>query len=98
MIIKRINNEVVIRIPDTAAGINAATTTNSERLIARFSDSNTIEVTSPADGRVTIVDAGGATLANGHITNGKAHINVPNAGHGLYIVSGPNGQTAKILR
>ena len=88
----------IIRIPDTAAGINAATTTNSERLIARFSDSNTIEVTSPADGRVTIVDAGGATLANGHITNGKAQINVPNAGHGLYIVSGPNGQTAKILR
>lgn len=88
----------IIRIPDSAAGINAATTKDSKRLVARFCDANTIEVVAPADGNVTVTDASGATIAQGSIANGKARIYVADAGHGLYIVSGPNGQTAKILR
>ena len=88
----------IIRIPDSATGINAATSKDSKRLVARFCDANTIEVVAPADGNVTVTDASGATIAQGSIANGKARIYVADAGHGLYVVSGPNGQTAKILR
>ena len=88
----------VISIPYTPTGINSATANGSKRLVARFCDSNTIEVTAPADGNVTVTEAGGTILAKGKIVDGKAQIAIPGAGHGLYIVSGPHGQSAKILR
>lgn len=88
----------IIRIPDGVSGINTASANNNKRLVARFCDTNTIEVTAPIDGNITVTDASGASIAKGRIVNGKASVYVADAGHGLYIVSGPNGQSAKILR
>ena len=88
----------LIRIPGAPSGINTTTAEHTRQLTARFSDNSTIEVLSPSEGNVSVVDAGGTLLANGKVADGKAYISVPNTGHGLYIISGPNGQTAKILR
>ena len=37
-------------------------------------------------------------IGQGVISNSRAVVEIPNAGHGLYLVKGSNNKTVKILR
>ena len=88
----------IISIPGDGTGISDVTT-QRHSFVARMTSDTTIEVASAADGKVTVADQTGRTIATGTVSGGKATISVPAlSGHGLYIVSGPNHKTAKILK
>lgn len=88
----------IVRIPGDPSGISSASTGATKRLSAHFTNDNTIAVAAPADGDVSVCNASGAVLARGKVEGGQALVSVPSATHGLYVVNGPDGHTAKILR
>lgn len=88
----------ILRTPDQGTGIKAIHLNSDDRMHARFIDDSTIMIESEQDGQAIVTDANGKLFGRVQIINGKATVNIPARGHNLYIVSGPKGSIAKIIR
>ena len=88
----------LISFPGALSAIDNASVSSKNTFKAHFADASNIEVTSSEDGAVAVYDAAGQKLAQGKIVGGRAIVEVANAGHGLYVVKGPQQKVAKILR
>lgn len=88
----------LISFPGSLSRVDAVKAKEGQSFLAHFVSNSVIEVVSSAQGPVVIYNASGQKLAQGVVSNGRTVVDVPHAGHGIYVVKGPGNQSAKILR
>ena len=84
-------DDVVITYADDESGVESIAQAQQSLVVTR--NGNTINVTTPTDGNVTVVNASGATVATAMSLDGKCTIELP--GHGFYVVTS-GGHSAKL--
>ena len=88
----------LISFPGSLSSVQGVKDSKDKTFTAHFVSDSKIEVLDSEDGNVAIYNTAGQKIGQGVISNSRAVVEIPNAGHGLYLVKGSNNKTVKILR